>query len=52
VYQGKQIPQGYKGLTISCSYRLYERTLTEEEVNPIHSAIQETLINTLSVKLR
>lgn len=37
-YKGKQIPAGQKALTISCIYRAHERTLTEAEVNPIHSA--------------
>lgn len=42
-YSGKQVPAGYKALTISCLYRSAERTLTEEEVNPGHQAVVEML---------
>ena len=38
-YKGKQIPAGHKGLTISCLYRSDERTLTEEEINPLHALV-------------
>jgi len=51
-YQGKQIPQGFKGLTISCVYRLDERTLTEEEVNPLHEQICSLLKERFEIKLR
>jgi len=51
-YKGKQIPSGYKGLTISCLYRSDERTLTEEEVNPLHSAILTVLQEKFSAQLR
>jgi len=36
-YKGKQIPPGFKGMTISCLYRCDERTLTEEEILSILS---------------
>ncbi len=51
-YQGKQIPQGFKGLTVSCIYRLDERTLTEEEINPLHGQICSLLKERFDVKLR
>ncbi|TRZ93535.1 phenylalanine--tRNA ligase subunit beta [bacterium] len=38
-YQGKQIPAGFKGLTISCLYRADERTLTEAEIKPLHAEL-------------
>jgi phenylalanyl-tRNA synthetase beta chain len=38
-YKGKQIPPGFKGLTLSCLYRSDGRTLTEAEINPVHSLI-------------
>ena len=51
-YQGKQIPQGFKGLTISCIYRLDERTLTEEEINPLHNEICSLLKERFDVNFR
>ncbi|MDD5465627.1 MAG: phenylalanine--tRNA ligase subunit beta [Candidatus Omnitrophica bacterium] len=51
-YQGKQIPQGFKGLTVSCIYRLDERTLTEEEVNPLHDQVCSLLKERFEITLR
>ncbi|MDD5119770.1 MAG: phenylalanine--tRNA ligase subunit beta [Candidatus Omnitrophica bacterium] len=51
-YQGKQIPAGFIGLTVSCVYRLDERTLTEEEVNPLHNTVCSLLEERFGIKLR
>ena len=51
-YQGKQIPVGFKGLTISCIYRLDSRTLTEEEIAPAHNDICSLLEERFGIKLR
>lgn len=51
-YQGRQIPQGFKGLTVSCIYRLDERTLTEEEINPLQEQICSLLKEHFGVTLR
>lgn len=51
-YQGKQIPDGYRGLTVSCVYRSNERTLTEEEINPLNTLIQGMLKETFGAKIR
>ena len=51
-YQGKQIPAGFKGLTVSCVYRVDDRTLTEEEVAPLHQAVCSLLQERFSIKLR
>jgi phenylalanyl-tRNA synthetase beta chain len=51
-YQGKQIPDGFKGLTISCVYRAPDRTLTEEEVIPLHNSICVLLEERFGIKLR
>jgi phenylalanyl-tRNA synthetase beta chain len=51
-YQGKQIEPGFKGLTISCHYRSRERTLTEAEVIPLHTAIIQALKDKLQAKIR
>ncbi|MDD5731102.1 MAG: phenylalanine--tRNA ligase subunit beta, partial [Candidatus Omnitrophica bacterium] len=51
-YKGKQIPDGFKGLTISCLYRSQDRTLTETEITPFHSAAQQALAEKFGIKLR
>ena len=51
-YKGKQIPSGFKGLTISCLYRSDERTLTEAEINPAHSLICNLLADRFGAQIR
>ncbi len=51
-YQGKQIPSGFRGLTISCIYRASDRTLTEEEITPLHNSICSLLEERFGIKLR
>ena len=51
-YKGKQIEPGFKGLTVSCLYSSSERTLTEEEINPIHAGIVQCLKDRLHAKIR
>lgn len=51
-YRGKQIPAGHRGLTISCFYRSDERTLTEAEINPLHSSVCGMLTEGFGAKIR
>ena len=51
-YKGKQIPPGFKGLTLSCLYRSDERTLTEAEINPVHSLICKLLADRFGSQIR
>jgi phenylalanyl-tRNA synthetase beta chain len=51
-YKGKQIPSGFRGLTVSCLYRSEERTLTEAEINPTHSLICAQLADKFGAKIR
>ncbi|MFH1441586.1 MAG: phenylalanine--tRNA ligase subunit beta, partial [Candidatus Omnitrophota bacterium] len=51
-YKGKQIPQGQRGLTISCLYLCEDRTLTDAEINVIHSAACEILTSKFDAKIR
>jgi phenylalanyl-tRNA synthetase beta chain len=51
-YKGKQIPKGFKGLTISCFYRCGERTLTETEINPLHNQVLNLLVGELGAQIR
>jgi len=51
-YKGKQIPTGFRGLTISCLYRSSERTLTEAEISPVHSEVCKLLAGKFTAQIR
>jgi phenylalanyl-tRNA synthetase beta chain len=51
-YQGKPIPEGKKGLAYRIKYQAYDRTLTDEEVNHLHSKITSFLVHELGVEIR
>jgi phenylalanyl-tRNA synthetase beta chain len=51
-YKGSQIPAGFRGLTVSCIYRSQERTLTEAEINPVHSLVMAVLKDRFAAELR
>lgn len=51
-YKGRQIPPESRGITISCLYRVYERTLTEEEIIPLHNQICTTLTQRFGAQIR
>ncbi|MBM7582052.1 phenylalanyl-tRNA synthetase beta chain [Caldicoprobacter guelmensis] len=52
VYEGRQIPEGYKSIAYSLSYRAADRTLTDEEVNSLHDKIVKGLEQRLGARLR
>lgn len=52
VYEGKQIAEGKKSVGFSITYRSYERTLKDEEVNIIHKGIIRDLGDKFNAKLR
>jgi len=39
-------------LTISCFYRSRQRTLSDEEVSPVHTQVSENLVEKFQVKFR
>ena len=43
VYEGKGIPEGFRSMAYSLSYRLPDRTLKDEEVEAIHGRVRENL---------
>ncbi len=51
-YEGKQIPAGKKNLAYSLVYRSDDRTLTDEDINPIHEKIIANLKDKLGAVLR
>jgi phenylalanyl-tRNA synthetase beta chain len=52
LYQGEKIPAGYKSLAFSVHYRAEDRTLTDEEVNEVHSSLLQILQRDLGAKIR
>lgn len=42
-YQGPQVPQGYRSLTFSITYRAKDRTLKDEEVEEVHLKVRGKL---------
>jgi len=51
-YQGKRLPPGKKSLTFALSFQSSEKTLTDEEVNPIFEKIVGSLSKQLGAALR
>lgn len=52
VYKGKQIPRGYRSLTVSCFYRSNERTLTEDEITPLQLRVTDILKEKFGAQIR
>ncbi|MFC2594223.1 MAG: phenylalanine--tRNA ligase subunit beta, partial [Fretibacterium sp.] len=44
VYEGKGIPEGFRSLAFSLSYRAPDRTLNDEEVERVHGRVRDTLV--------
>lgn len=52
LYQGKHIPDGYKNLAFSITYRSREKTLTEDEVQLVHNSVKQKLIEKFNAQIR
>lgn len=51
-YQGQNVPEGQRSLAFSLVYRASDRTLTDAEIEPVHDAIRESLVEQFNVTLR
>jgi phenylalanyl-tRNA synthetase beta chain len=51
-YKGKNVPEGQRSLAFSLIYRASDRTLTAEEVEPLHQKIRDALVDQFEVTLR
>ena len=51
-FEGKKIESGKKSLTFALSFQSKDRTLTDEEVNPLFETIIQTLKTELNASLR
>jgi len=52
IYMGKQIPPEKKSIAFTIRYRSSERTLTDNEVDELHSRLIDTLRHTIKAELR
>lgn len=52
VYEGKQVPQGFRSVAYTLGFRSDERTLTDEEVTQLIARIEEALEARLQVHVR
>ncbi len=51
-YRGEGVPAGYRSLAFRLLYRLPDRTLTDEDVNPVQQKIRDMLEEKFAVILR
>ena len=52
VYEGKQVPAGYRSLAYTMTYRADDRTLTDEEIAEAQSRIADALEREKGVTVR
>ncbi|MCG0274543.1 MAG: phenylalanine--tRNA ligase subunit beta [Thermosediminibacteraceae bacterium] len=52
IYRGEQIPEGYKSLAFSLTYRAKDRTLTDDEINSLHCKITQHILERFNGRLR
>ncbi|MCG9891003.1 MAG: phenylalanine--tRNA ligase subunit beta [Thermosynechococcaceae cyanobacterium MS004] len=51
-YRGEHVPAGQRSLAFRLIYRATDRTLTDEEVNPVHQRVRDILEDKFQVSLR
>ncbi|NES99159.1 MAG: phenylalanine--tRNA ligase subunit beta [Sphaerospermopsis sp. SIO1G2] len=51
-YLGENVPDGQRSLAFRLVYRAGDRTLTDNEVEPVHNKVREALVEKFGVSLR
>ncbi|MGF1534864.1 MAG: phenylalanine--tRNA ligase subunit beta, partial [Elainellaceae cyanobacterium] len=51
-YRGEGVPEGQRSLALRLVYRTADRTLTDEDVDPVHQQVRDALVETLGVTPR
>ena len=51
-YRGKNVPEGKRSLAFRLVYRASDRTLTDEDVEPVHQKVREVLEEKFQAELR
>lgn len=52
LYKGEHIPSGQKSIAVRVRYRSQDKTLTDNEVTPIHQRVIDNLVRKLNVAIR
>ena len=51
-FQGESVPEGQRSLAFRLVYRAGDRTLTDEDVDPVHEKVRKALVKSFGVDLR
>jgi phenylalanyl-tRNA synthetase beta chain len=51
-YRGDSVPDGQRSLAFRLVYRANDRTLTDEDIEPIHQKVREALVEKFRADLR
>jgi phenylalanyl-tRNA synthetase beta chain len=51
-YRGENVPEGQRSLAFRLVYRAIDRTLTDEDIEPVHQKVREALVEKFRVELR
>lgn len=52
LYKGAHVPEGKKSIAVRVRYRSTEKTLSDDEVSPLHQKVIDSLITKLKVTIR
>ena len=52
IYEGKGLEENERSITIRFEYRSDERTLTDEDVDPVHRRLIDSVVQALGLRLR
>lgn len=52
VYEGPPVPAGQRSLGLTITYQADDRTLTDEEVNRVHTRVTQRLVTALGAEIR
>lgn len=51
-YQGENVPEGQRSLAFNLTYRASDRTLKEDDIEPVHQKVRDSLVKKFKVTLR
>ncbi|NEQ97337.1 MAG: phenylalanine--tRNA ligase subunit beta [Cyanothece sp. SIO2G6] len=51
-FQGESVSEGQRSLAFRLVYRAGDRTLTDEDVDPVHNKVRDALVKSFKVELR
>lgn len=51
-YRGENVPSGQRSLAFRIVYRASDRTLTDDDIEPVHQKVRDALVDKFNVNLR